>query len=118
MGVLFGIADSVEAMAKPIADKFGVEYFADYRKLLESDIDAVTVATPTNTHFKLAMDAIKAGKHVLVEKPICFSLDEAKNLVKAAGKEGLVLAVGSILVARAVIASPPDEPGWFGGLIR
>ncbi|MFO7619608.1 MAG: Gfo/Idh/MocA family oxidoreductase [Thermoplasmata archaeon] len=96
LGVLSGIADSMESAARPLAEKFGVDYFPDHTELLKSDIEAVTVATPTNTHFKLSMDAIKAGKHVLVEKPICFSLEEAGKLVRAAEKEGLVLAVGQI----------------------
>jgi hypothetical protein len=96
MNVLQAIADSEEAVARPLAEKFGVDYFPNYKDMLKTDIDAITVATPTNTHFKISMDAIKAGKHVLVEKPICFNIEEAEILVKAAEKEGLVLAVGQI----------------------
>ena len=119
MGVLHGIADSVESVARPLAEKFGVNYYPDYRDLLKSDIDAVTVATPTNTHFKLAMDAVKAGKHVLVEKPICFSIEEAEELVKAADKEGLVLAVGQIERHNPVVkfARESIEAGKFGDIV-
>jgi UDP-N-acetylglucosamine 3-dehydrogenase len=119
MGVLNGIADSMEAVAKPLAEKFGVDYYADYSEMLKTDIDAVTVATPTNTHFKLAMDAIKAGKHVLVEKPICFSIEEAEGIVKAAEKEGVVLAVGQIERHNPVVKFARDsiEAGKFGDIV-
>ncbi|MDO9537707.1 MAG: Gfo/Idh/MocA family oxidoreductase [Thermoplasmata archaeon] len=119
MGVLQGIADSMESVAKPLADRFGVDYYPDYKKMLESDIEAVTVATPTNTHFKIAMNAIKAGKHVLVEKPICFNIEEAEELVAAAEKEGLVLAVGQIERHNPVVkfARESIEAGQFGDVV-
>jgi UDP-N-acetylglucosamine 3-dehydrogenase len=119
MGVLNGIADPVEAAARPLAEKFGVSYFADYSEMLKSDVDVVTVATPTNTHFKVAMDAIKAGKHVLVEKPICFNIQEAEKLVKAAEKEGLVLAVGQIERHNPVVKFARDAigAGRFGDVV-
>ncbi len=119
MGVLNGIADSMEEVAKPLAEKFGVEYYADYKEMLKTDIDAVTVATPTNTHFKLAMDAIMAGKHVLVEKPICFSIEEAEKIVKAAEKENVVLAVGQIERHNPVVkfARESIEAGKFGDIV-
>jgi len=119
MGALSAIADSEAGVAKPLAEKLGVGYFSDYRKLLKSDIDAVTVATPTNTHYRIASDAFKAGKHVLVEKPICFSIQEAEKLVKAAEKEGLVLAVGQIERHNPVVKFASDSimKGKFGDVV-
>lgn len=119
MGVLGAIADSDSKAAKPLAKKFGAMFYSDYREMLKSDIDAVTVATPTNTHFKISMDAIRAGKHVLVEKPICFSLREAEKLVKAAEKEGLVLAVGQIERHNPVVkfARESINTGRFGDVV-
>ena len=119
MNVLGAIADSEESVAKPLAEKFGVDYFSNYMEMLKSDIDAVTVATPTNTHFKISMDAIKAGKHVLVEKPICFNIEEAGKLVAAAEKEGLVLAVGQIERHNPVVKFARDsiEEGKFGDVV-
>jgi UDP-N-acetylglucosamine 3-dehydrogenase len=119
MNVLRAIADSEESVARPLAEKFGVEYFPNYKDMLKSEIDAVTVATPTNTHFKISMDAIKAGKHVLVEKPICFNLEEAGKLVAAAEKEELVLAVGQIERHNPVVKFARDsiEEGKFGDVV-
>ncbi len=119
MGVLSAIADSEASVAKPLAERFGVDYHPDYRKMLKSDIDAVTVATPTNTHFKISMDAIRAGKHVLVEKPICFSIGEAEKLVAAAEREGLVLAVGQIERHNPVVKFARDSilKGRFGDVV-
>jgi len=119
MNVLHAIADSEGSVAKPLAEKFGVDYFSNYKDMLKTDIDAVTVATPTNSHFKISMDAIKAGKHVLVEKPICFNLEEAGKLVAEAEKEGLVLAVGQIERHNPVVKFARDsiEEGRFGDVV-
>ena len=118
MGVLAGIADSNEAVARPLAERFGVEYFSDYRDMLAS-VDAITVATPTVTHYQIAMDAIEAGKHVLVEKPICPTLEEAEKLVKAAEDAGIVLAVGHIERHNPVVkfARESIEQGKFGDIV-
>jgi UDP-N-acetylglucosamine 3-dehydrogenase len=59
-------------------------------------LDAVSIASPTSTHFEIANAAIKAGKHVLVEKPIGGDVEKAKELVLEAKKKGVVLAVGYI----------------------
>ena len=118
MGVLGGIADSNEAIARPLAEKFGVEYFSDYKDMFAS-VDAITIATPTVTHFKIAMDAIQAGKHVLVEKPICPTIEEAEQMVKAAEDAGIVLAVGQIERHNPVVkfAREAIEQGQFGDIV-
>lgn len=92
---LVGIADVDKTMAKKVARKIGTKAFFDYEELLPK-VDAAIVATPTFTHYKIAMDLLNKGKHVLVEKPICDSVDKAEELVKKAEKEDLVLAVGHI----------------------
>ena len=71
-----------------------VRLFADYRKLLECDIDAVVIATPIQTHFELARDALLAGKHILVEKPLATNVAEATELVRLAAAEDRILMVG------------------------
>ncbi|MCK5309894.1 MAG: Gfo/Idh/MocA family oxidoreductase [Thermoplasmata archaeon] len=119
MGVLAGISDSDEAVARPLAERFGVDYYSDYKDMLASDIQAITIATPTVAHFKIAMDAINAGKHVLVEKPICPTLEEAETLVKAAEDAGIVLAVGQIERHNPVVKFARDsiEQGKFGDIV-
>jgi len=62
------------------------------------DIDAVVVATPVDTHFPLALAALQAGKHVLVEKPIASTADQARQLIEEADKRGLVLMVDHTFV--------------------
>lgn len=66
-------------------------------------IDAVVVATPVDTHFPLAMAALQAGKHVLVEKPIASSSDQARRLVDEAERRGLVLMVDHTFVYTAAV---------------
>ncbi len=66
----------------------------NYRDLLHDDVDAVVIATPVNTHYMLAKEALLAGKHVLVEKPITALSDHARELVEIASERKLVLMVG------------------------
>lgn len=92
---LVGIADVNKETAKKVAKKFGTKAFFDYKELF-AKIDAAIVATPTITHYKIAMDLLNNGKHILVEKPICDNIKKAEKLVKKAENENLVLAVGHI----------------------
>ncbi len=76
--------------AKKLADGFGIEATDDYRKLLlGSTVDAVHICTPNASHYQMVKDAFQAGKHVLCEKPVTISVDEAKELLALAGKTGL-----------------------------
>lgn len=71
-----------------------IEPCNDAQAVIESDaIDAVVIATPVHTHFALASAALAAGKHVLVEKPLAASSDEAERLTAQAGRERRVLMV-------------------------
>jgi len=71
-----------------------VEITEDYNDLLNDPlVDAIVIATPVATHFAMAMRALKAGKHVFVEKPIAASAEEAERLVDEADRRGLTLAV-------------------------
>lgn len=62
--------------------------------LLDLDVDAVAIATPVSTHYRIAMDALQAGKHVLIEKPMSRSVAEADSLIEAAARAGRALMVG------------------------
>jgi len=66
---------------------------ADYHELLQNDIDLVSICTPPYTHASIACDFMKAGKHVLVEKPMASSLEEADQMLKAAQDSGTLLSV-------------------------
>jgi predicted dehydrogenase len=64
----------------------------------DPEVDAVSIATPISTHFKLAKEALEAGKHVLVEKPITATSAEARELMKIAKERNLTLMVGHTFV--------------------
>lgn len=71
-----------------------IQITEDYADLLnDPKVDAIAIATPLASHFSLAMQALQAGKHVLVEKPIAASVDEASRLVEEAARRRLILAV-------------------------
>ncbi|MEW6359855.1 MAG: Gfo/Idh/MocA family oxidoreductase [Planctomycetota bacterium] len=88
--------DVVEASAKAAAQQFNVpQVFSDYKKLLKiKEIDAVSVCTPNFMHKQPTVDALMAGKHVLVEKPIAMNGQEGQEMCDAAKASGKKLAVG------------------------
>ncbi|VAW73572.1 hypothetical protein MNBD_GAMMA15-2210 [hydrothermal vent metagenome] len=90
-----GVADHNPAQLSRVGEDFpNIPGTTDYRALLEDpDIEAIAVATPVSTHFTIARDALLAGKHVLVEKPIATSVREAEILVELAEKTGRKLMV-------------------------
>jgi predicted dehydrogenase len=80
----------------------------DYDEMLRSDIDAVVVATPIRTHYRLAKAALLAGKHVLVEKPLTASGHEADELIELAEQRNLRLMVGHTFEYNAAIRALRD----------
>jgi predicted dehydrogenase len=78
--------------------------WTDYRELLASPkVDAVAIATPVSTHFEIAMAAIEAGKHVMVEKPMAATSTEAARLIEAAARRRVVLMVGHTFVYTSAV---------------
>lgn len=76
----------------------------DYKKIISRlDIDAVVVATSAETHFQIAKDALLAGKHCFVEKPITLDIQEAEELVDLANQNKLILMVGHLLLYHSAI---------------
>ncbi len=90
---LAAVCDLDEARArKVVGDARGVDVETSLERVLaRDDVDAVAIATPANTHRPIAMAALEAGKHVLVEKPLASSVAEATEMVDAARERGLVL---------------------------
>jgi len=95
---------SVKAMCDIIPERMeyarkitgqGVADHADYRELLQSeDLDAVIIATPPHLHSRMAIEALKAGKHVFCETPLALTPADCRKLVEAAERYDLVLQVG------------------------
>lgn len=95
---LIAVCDKDEARAKAIAELFGVEAYTDSRKMLKrKDIEAVTVCTWSTNLATEAMNVLNAGKHVLVEKPMANSVQEARKIVELAKKKQRYLMVGFLM---------------------
>ncbi len=93
--VLVGVADADAARAGEIAGRHRVAAFGDYRDLLK-EIQAVSIVVPTSLHYAVARDCLEAGVHVLVEKPIAATPDQAREMVALARSNKLVMQVGHI----------------------
>jgi predicted dehydrogenase len=96
---LLGVADRSPERLDYVRTQYpSVRRFKDHRDLLESDVDAVVVATPIHTHFQIAKEALEAGKHVLVEKPMTDSVADALELNRIAEESQRTLMVGHTFI--------------------
>lgn len=94
---LVAVSDTDARRADEIARLHGARAYTDYRAMLdEARPDAVTIAVPTQNHYQVTLDALEAGCHVLVEKPIAATLEEGQRMIARAAELGRVLAVGHI----------------------
>jgi len=94
---LLAIADVDQSVAEEVGLRYNVDWYTEPNKMFDrSDIEAISICTPTVTHADIALTAIEAGKHVLVEKPMTDTIDEAKGLIRAAEAHGVYLAVGFV----------------------
>ena len=99
LGVLESVCDANEGAMAALAEQYpqiGLEL--EVHSLLERDIDAVAIAAPVALHAELALEAIGAGKHVFVEKPLAMGADDAALVVRAARGRGVTLFVGHVLL--------------------
>jgi predicted dehydrogenase len=92
---LVGVADPNAAARDAVAAELGTRAVADWRELV-GEVDAVSVVTPTPLHHPIARAFLDAGAHVLVEKPITVTVEEADDLIAAARAAGRVLQVGHL----------------------
>jgi predicted dehydrogenase len=90
-----GFFDPSDAAAEKVAADFQVTRFTSAEKLIEA-CDAVDIVSPTVTHFAIARQAVKAGKHIFVEKPLTNTLTEAKDLVSLAEEARVKAMVGHV----------------------
>lgn len=93
---LVAICDSSSLLAEQVSARYGVDGYTDVEDLLARDIDAVVVTVPDRLHLPIAERALRAGKHVLVEKPITPSTSEAEHLAEIVAATGLKLQVGAM----------------------
>ncbi len=92
---LAGINDIDAGKGKRAAEKYGTRHFHDLSDLLK-ETDAVSLVVPTTAHYPLATTVLEGGKHLLVEKPITETVQQAEELIELAKKRNLILQVGHI----------------------
>lgn len=91
---LYGICDPEVACREEAVRLYGVRPYATIEQVLsDDDVHAVVVATPTQTHAPLALRCLEAGKHVVVEKPMCLTTREADELIEASRRKRRLLTV-------------------------
>jgi len=92
---LIAVCDIDEERARQIAEKTGAKrYYTDFKKLVQDpDIGAVSIVTPDFAHLEPAIAAIKARKHILIEKPLATTVEEAEKIVNEAASAGTKLMV-------------------------
>lgn len=114
---IVGLSD-MKAERASVAHELGVPFYTDYRRLLEcSHLDAVVITTPTRTHKTIALDAIQAGKHAIVEKPITLSPEDGREVVSAARARGVKFTVGHIERHNPVLSVTKDALGGLGRIL-
>ena len=93
---LIGVADSEEEKAKEAKGHFGARYFARrYEDILKDhEVEAVVIALPNHLHHPITLQAAESKKHILVEKPMALNINQAREMVRKAKKNGVTLMVG------------------------
>ena len=115
-----GVCDPVRARADALASKFGVPAYYDIDDFLaQKDIDAVSVLTPSGMHPEHVIACARAGKHVVVEKPMALRLQDADEMIRACDEAGVKLFVvkQNRFNVPVVKAREALEAGRFGRLI-
>ena len=94
---LIAICDTNSELLKEICPD-DVNSYVDFKEMLkaESDIEAVHICTPINTHFEIALECLNQGKHLLLEKPICANSKEARTVLNKAIEKNLLLVPGHV----------------------
>ncbi len=95
---IVAVADMKPESAAEVAKKFGADAYTDYRQVLDrKDVDAVDVSTHPKPHRDIAVAAAQAGKHILLEKPMCRNIAEADEMIAAANKAKVALQVAYMM---------------------
>jgi predicted dehydrogenase len=104
---LLAVADARTEVREAVGRELGCRAVADHRELL-GQVDAVSVVTTTPAHFQIASDFLRAGAHVLVEKPVTETVEQARELIEIARSAGRILQVGHLeRFNAAILAAEP-----------
>jgi len=94
---LVAAADIDRDRLKFVEKRYGIETYEDYKEMLKrEDIDALSICTPSITHAEIALDSVRAGKHILVAKPMTTTVEDGLKLIEAAEEQGVILLVDHI----------------------
>ncbi|HLC70751.1 MAG TPA: Gfo/Idh/MocA family oxidoreductase [Candidatus Nanoarchaeia archaeon] len=94
---LVAVSDAYEEQAKKVARHYNAKAYTNYQEMLQQeDIEAVSIAVPTSLHQEVALAALNAGKHILLEKPIAPNPEEAQSIIDKAEDKKLKLMIGHI----------------------
>jgi UDP-N-acetylglucosamine 3-dehydrogenase len=94
---LIAVSDVNPAIGQKIAENLGCRFYRNYPDMLKNEqLDAVSIAVPTSMHERVASDFVQVGIHVLLEKPIAASIEEARRICSRAEEHRVVLQVGHI----------------------
>ena len=116
---LLWISDLIEENISQIQKKYNIKNITtDYNDLLSSDIEAVSICTSNETHYKTCKDALESKKHVLVEKPLTLDSKKAYELVDIAKENNCILAVGHLFRYNNAINEVKKliEKNYFGDI--
>ena len=117
---LMAVSDVGERALKKIEKKYDAKGYTDFNELLSNpDIEVVSVCVPTTFHHAVVMEAIKNKKHVLVEKPIAYTLKEAEEMIKAAKEANIILATGHVERFNPAVQKAKEliEDGVIGDIV-
>ena len=108
---LVAVCDRDAARLEKVRDRYpAVRLTTVFESLLEADdVDAVVIATPVHTHYPLAKAALLAGKHVMIEKPMCQTSDQCRELITLAEQQGKTLMVGHTFVYHGAVQQIRDR---------
>jgi len=94
--ILYGVVDKRVEVLENVKKSYNVETSMNLADFLESDVDAMDIVTPANTHYEMCKKCLTKGKHVFVEKPLATSYDEARRLTQLAADKDRILMAGHI----------------------
>ncbi len=106
---LVGFYDPDDRAAQQAVDTFGIQRFETMEALFAA-VDVVDIVTPTSTHFAVASRAIRAGKHIFIEKPLTRTIEEAEELVKISQEHGVKVQVGHVERFNPALLALEDMP--------
>ena len=112
------VASPTPGHAEKIAKKYGIpRIFTDYKKMLaEDDIEMITITAPNYLHAQMTIDCANVGKHVVCEKPLCMTLEEADLMIETCKRKGVLLMYAEELffTPKYVKAKEMADEGAFG----